>query len=75
MAAPGVNITARIDLDRAVSKLPEGYRSVYELFDVYGFSHEEIAARLGIAPGTSKSQLFHARRSLRAHLEPVLAAS
>ena len=75
VAAPGVNITARIDLDRAVSKLPEGYRSVYELFDVYGFSHEEIAARLGIAPGTSKSQLFHARRSLRAYLEPVLVAS
>jgi RNA polymerase sigma-70 factor (ECF subfamily) len=42
---------------------------------VEGFSHEEIAAKLGIAPGTSKSQLFHARRSLRAILEPSLSAS
>jgi RNA polymerase sigma-70 factor (ECF subfamily) len=75
LEAPGVNVAERIDLDRAVSRLPAGYRSVYELFDVYGFSHEEIAARLGIAPGTSKSQLFHARRSLRAFLEPVLSAS
>ena len=75
LPAPTAHLSERIDLDRAVSRLPAGYRSVYELFDVYGFSHEEIAARLGIAPGTSKSQLFHARRSLRAFLEPVLAAS
>lgn len=73
-AAP-VSLSERIDLQRAVSRLPAGYRSIYELFDVQGYSHEEIAARLGIAPGTSKSQLFHARRSLRAFLEPALAAS
>lgn len=53
--------------------LPVGYRSVYEGFDVEGYSHEEIAERPGIPPGTSKSQLFHARRSLRALLEPALA--
>ena len=45
------------------------------MFDVEGYSHDEIAARLGIAPGTSKSQLFHARRSLRAFLEPAIAPS
>jgi RNA polymerase sigma-70 factor (ECF subfamily) len=55
--------------------LPAGYRTVYELFDVHGYSHEEIASRLGIAPGTSKSQLFHARRTLRAFLEPSLAGT
>ena len=71
-AAP-LSISERIDLDRAVSQLPDGYRSIYELFDVEGYSHEEIAQRLGIAPGTSKSQLFHARRSLRAFLEPALS--
>lgn len=67
-AAPNVSVSERIDLDRAVSQLPDGYRSVYELYDVQGYSHEEIAQRLGIKPGTSKSQLFHARRSLRVYL-------
>src|SRR5687768_1459196 len=65
-----VSVSERIDLERAVSGLAAGYRSIYEMFDVQGYSHEEIATRLGIAPGTSKSQLFHARRSLRAFLEP-----
>lgn len=64
----------RIDLQRAVDQLPAGYRSVFELYDVEGYSHEEIARRLGIAAGTSKSQLFHARRALRALLEPVPVA-
>ena len=64
----------RIDLQRAVDQLPVGYRSVFELYDVEGYSHEEIARRLGIAAGTSKSQLFHARRALRALLEPAPAA-
>jgi RNA polymerase sigma-70 factor (ECF subfamily) len=64
----------RIDLQRAVDQLPAGYRSVFELYDVEGYSHEEIARRLGIAAGTSKSQLFHARRALRAMLDPAPAA-
>jgi RNA polymerase sigma-70 factor (ECF subfamily) len=70
-AAPHVSVSERIDLERAVSLLPDGYRSVYELYDVQGYSHEEIARRLGIKPGTSKSQLFHARRSLRGYLEAL----
>jgi DNA-directed RNA polymerase specialized sigma24 family protein len=36
---------------------------------VAGYKHEEIAAMLGIVPGTSKSQLHHARMALRKHLE------
>ena len=64
----------RIDLQRALDRLPAGYRSVFELYDVEGYSHEEIARRLGIAAGTSKSQLFHARRALRAMLEPARTA-
>ena len=75
LAAPQASLAERIDLARAVEALPEGYRSVYELFDVQGFSHEEIGKQLGIAPGTSKSQLFHARRSLRALLEPSFSAA
>jgi RNA polymerase sigma-70 factor, ECF subfamily len=70
IVAQGSSISERIDLERAEAQLPAGYRSVYRMFDVEGYSHEEIAARLGIAPGTSKSQLFHARRALRALLHP-----
>ncbi|HWK89939.1 MAG TPA: RNA polymerase sigma factor, partial [Longimicrobium sp.] len=60
-----------IDLERAVAALPTGYRTVLVLHDIEGFTHEEIGERLGIAPGTSKSQLSHARRALRQMLEPV----
>lgn len=65
----------RIDLERAMDRLPAGYRSVFQLYDVEGYSHEEIGERLGIAAGTSKSQLFHARRALRALLEPAPAGA
>ena len=55
----------RIALDRAVAKLPPGYRAVFLLHDVEGYEHEEIAKALGIAAGTSKSQLHKARMKLR----------
>jgi RNA polymerase sigma-70 factor (ECF subfamily) len=61
----------RIDLEWALGMLPVGYRTVLVLHDVEGYRHEEIAEQLGIAAGTSKSQLFHARRYVRALLEPV----
>jgi RNA polymerase sigma factor (sigma-70 family) len=60
----------RVDLERALVLLPAGYRTVLLLHDVEGFTHREIAERLGCAPGTSKSQLSHARRALRRMLEP-----
>ena len=59
-----------IDLERAVASLPDGYREVLVLHDVEGYTHSEIAGLLGIAVGTSKSQLFHARRAMRASLAP-----
>jgi RNA polymerase sigma-70 factor, ECF subfamily len=55
----------RLDLERAIAALPDGHREVFVLHDLEGFTHEEIAARLGIVPGTSKSQLSRARASLR----------
>ena len=61
----------RIDLERALALLPTGYRVVLLLHDVEGYTHEEIAERLGVVPGTSKSQLSHARRALRQLLEPA----
>ena len=57
-----------MDLERAIRALPPGYRTVLVLHDVEGYRHEEIAERLGIAVGTSKAQLFHARRAMRAAL-------
>jgi RNA polymerase sigma-70 factor (ECF subfamily) len=59
-----------IDLERAIAALPDGYREVLVLHDVEGMTHTEIAEHLGIAAGTSKSQLFHARRRVRALLSP-----
>jgi RNA polymerase sigma-70 factor (ECF subfamily) len=68
--APVVRDGERLDLERAIALLPDGYRAVLVLHDVEGFTHEEIAARMGISPGTSKSQLFWARRSVRGLLDP-----
>jgi RNA polymerase sigma-70 factor (ECF subfamily) len=60
----------RIDLEMAIAALPPGYRAVLVLHDVEGFTHEEIGLRLGITAGTSKGQLFKARRAVRAMLSP-----
>ena len=58
----------RLELDRALAGLPPGYRAVFVLFDVEGYSHDEIAAILGCSAGTSKSQLHKARTKLRSLL-------
>jgi RNA polymerase sigma-70 factor (ECF subfamily) len=60
---------ARMDLERAMALLPPGARAVFVLHDVEGYQHGEIAALLSIAEGTSKAQLFRARRLLREALE------
>lgn len=61
----------RLKLDRALARLPEGMRRVMVLHDVEGYTHEEIGEMLGVAAGTSKSQLSFARRALRRMLEPA----
>ena len=65
----------RASLEQAVHKLPPGARTVFVLHDVEGYTHEEIAAQLGITTGGSKSQLFKARAKLRALLAPLLDLS
>ena len=55
----------RMDLKRAIARLPEGSRSVFVLHDVEGLEHREIGKLLGISEGTSKSQLHKARLRLR----------
>lgn len=61
-------ILNRIALERAIAKLPSGYRSAFLLYHVAGHDHREIAMILGHSEGTSKSQLFKACRQLRASL-------
>lgn len=62
---PGVGM----DLEKAMARLPDGARQVFVLHDVEGYRHEEIAGMLGLAEGTSKSQLHRARMALRQHLD------
>jgi RNA polymerase sigma-70 factor (ECF subfamily) len=58
----------RIDLERALEGLPAGCRAAFVLHDVEGLEHKEIAQVLGIAEGTSKSQVHKARLRLRSLL-------
>jgi RNA polymerase sigma-70 factor (ECF subfamily) len=55
----------RITLEEAMERLPDGMRNVLVLHDVEGFTHEEIGDLLGVAAGTSKSQLAKARAKMR----------
>lgn len=60
-----ISLVDRVALDKAISKLPPGYRTVFVLHDVEGYEHEEIAEMLNVSIGTSKSQLHKARMRLR----------
>jgi RNA polymerase sigma-70 factor (ECF subfamily) len=57
-----------IDLERAVARLPEGARTVFVLHAIEGYRHDEIAELIGIAEGTSRAQLHHARETLKKEL-------
>ncbi|MFN7098779.1 MAG: RNA polymerase sigma factor [Flavobacterium sp.] len=54
-----------------IDNLPEGYRAVFNLYAIEGYKHHEIATLLGIAEGTSKSQLSHARRMLQEQVQTL----
>jgi len=70
--AAGTGREAEPDLKRrlaaAIDALPEGYRTVFVMHDVEGYTHEEIGAALGVEAGTSKAQLSRARAKLRVAL-------
>lgn len=59
------------DLMTMINSLPDGYRTVFNLYAIEGYSHKEIAESLGITEGASKSQLSRAR----AHLKRILLDS
>ena len=61
----GGNMLNWQDLRDAVKQLPQDYRVIFGLHDIYGYKHEEIASRLGISISASKSQLHDARLRLR----------
>jgi RNA polymerase sigma-70 factor (ECF subfamily) len=54
----------RMDLERAIARLPEGARTAFVLHDIEGYKHEEIAAMQGIAAPTVRAQLHRARKLL-----------
>lgn len=56
------------DLLSMVQKLPDGYRTVFNLYAIEGYSHKEIATQLGITESTSKSQLSRARNLLQQYV-------
>ncbi|MGE0439770.1 MAG: RNA polymerase sigma factor [Gemmatimonadales bacterium] len=71
-AADRVAVTTReadpdlkASLAREIDRLPDGYRTVFLMHDVEGYTHDEIATSLGIQEGTSKAQLSRARAKLR----------
>ena len=69
MASMRETPVARIDIERAVARLPDGCRIAFVLHDVEGLEHKQIADALGVSEGTSKSQVFKARMKLRAMLK------
>ena len=69
-----ISMVDRLALEKAISELPPGYRTVFVLHDVEGYEHEEIANLLGVSIGTSKSQLHKARMRLRELLNEVTCA-
>jgi RNA polymerase sigma-70 factor (ECF subfamily) len=71
IGAPEGRYDDRIDLERAIRMLPDEQRIVLVLHDIEGMKHREIAARLGIPVGTSKSHLSRSRLTLRAMLSGV----
>jgi RNA polymerase sigma-70 factor (ECF subfamily) len=73
-SGPVLAAVDRLDVERALTTLPGRARAVFVLHDVEGLEHREIATLLGIAEGTSKSQLHKARLRIRDVLRPGVRA-
>jgi RNA polymerase sigma factor (sigma-70 family) len=59
-------------LEKMILSLPDGYRTVFLLTEVEGYTHDEAAKILGITTGTSKSQLHHAKKMLKNRLSALM---
>lgn len=69
--SPLDNLTAE-ELTKIIQNLPDGYRAVFNMFAIEGFTHKEIAEKLSISEGTSKSQYFKARKILQKKVEYLI---
>ncbi len=63
------------DIQALIDSLPEGYKMVFVLYAVEGYKHSEISKMLDISEGTSKSQLFKARKMLQDRLKTINSSS
>ena len=69
--------TAKIDIGDldakklidVIQELPQGYRTVFNMYVIDGYSHKEISKTLNISESTSKTQLFKARKQLQIRLK------
>jgi RNA polymerase sigma-70 factor (ECF subfamily) len=68
LSSPDASPELGVDFPAAIERLPPGMRRIFVLHDIEGYKHDEIAAMLGIAQGTSKSQLHRVRMVLRKYL-------
>ncbi len=59
-------------LEKVILSLPDGYRTVFLLTEVEGYTHEETGKMLGISTGTSKSQLHHAKKMLKTRISALM---
>ena len=60
------------DIEKLYFSLPVGVRTIFNLIEIEGYKHKEVAGLLGISVGTSKSQLFKAKKILKEKLKNVI---
>ena len=67
-----INIDIEVDqIQQLIDALPEGYKMVFIMYAIEGYKHHEIATMLHVSEGTSKSQLFKARKMLQERLQEL----
>ena len=59
-------------LEKAITELPDGYRTIFTLYEIEGFKHKEIAELMDISISTSKTQLFKSKRMLQEKLKEIM---
>ncbi len=65
VSADSISVLSHGELLDMLNELPDGYRVVFNMYAIEGYTHKEIAQQLGISEGTSKSQLNRARKQLQ----------
>lgn len=71
VSSKAIGHLAKEELMTLVQNLPLGYRTIFNLYAIEGYSHKEISKMLKISEGTSKSQLARARATLKRHLKSI----